>query len=48
MTNKEFIPNEETKDQMALIMLLFGTEEQQKEALRYCGILKPDWYGDYI
>ncbi len=28
--------NNETKDQIASIMLQFGNEEQQKEALKYC------------
>lgn len=29
--------NKSTQDQIAHIMLLFGTPAQQEEALRYCG-----------
>ena len=30
--------NKETQDQIAAIMLLYGTEDQKREALKYCGI----------
>lgn len=30
--------DKKTKDQVAAVMLLYGTPEQQREALEYCGI----------
>ena len=30
--------NDQTKDQIASVMLQHGTPEQQKEALLYCGV----------
>ena len=32
--------NKQTQDQIASVMLQFGTPKQQKEALLYCGIEK--------
>lgn len=32
------MPNQNTKDQIAAVMLQHGTEEQQQEALKYCGL----------